>query len=299
MTTVAGKLTISIDLELAWGVWDHLTATDLRLAETAERPICAALIELFDRHQVPATWAVVAALLDEASAAARPGPKACWFAPDIIERLLNNKVGHEIGSHSGRHIYFDTASADDARADLEFAKAVHRAHGLGFDSFVFPRGAVGHLNAVAGVGLKVFNATEVGWVESARRLSRRAGQIANLLDKLLPIRPQSSGVERRGELIHIPKSMLLMGRNGPRRFVTPVVTRAKLRAGLQRAQETGGIFHLWFHPSHFYCRRDEQLATLGWFLEHSANEAAPGRVDIRTLGSYARDLVCAVPDRAV
>jgi len=292
---MVGKLTISIDLELAWGVWDHLTPADLHLAETAERPICAALIELFDRHQVAATWAVVAALLDEASAGARPGPKACWFAPDIIDRLLNNKAGHEIGSHSGRHIYFDTANADDARADLEFAKSVHCAHGLGFESFVFPRGASGHLAAVAGVGLKVFNAADVGWVESARRLGQRAGQIANLLDKLLPVPPRPARTERRGELVHIPKSMLLMGRNGPRRFVLPMVTRAKLRAGLRLAQETGGIFHLWFHPSNFYFRRDEQLATLGWFLEYAANEAAQGRVDIRTMGSYAREPACAVP----
>jgi hypothetical protein len=38
-----GALTISIDLELAWGVWDRLTPDDLRMAETAERPICAAV----------------------------------------------------------------------------------------------------------------------------------------------------------------------------------------------------------------------------------------------------------------
>jgi peptidoglycan/xylan/chitin deacetylase (PgdA/CDA1 family) len=284
----AGKLTISIDLELAWGVWDHLTPEDLRLAESAERPICAALIELFDRHQVPATWAVVAALLDEASAAARPGPRACWFAPDIVERLRQNTAGHEIGTHSGRHIYFDTASAAEARADLEFAKDLHRTHGLAFNSFVFPRGAAGHLDAVAGVGLKVCNYADVGWVESARRLGRRAGQIANLADKLLPIPPRPATVERRGDLIHIPKSMLLMGRNGLRRLALPPVTRAKLRAGLARARATGGIFHLWFHPSNFYFRRDEQLATLDWFLAHAADEAARGRIEIRTMGSYAR-----------
>lgn len=294
-----GKLTISIDLELAWGVWDHLTATDLRLAEIAERPICAALIELFDRHRVPATWAVVAALLDDASASARPGPKACWFAPDIVERLMNNKAGHEIGSHSGRHIYFDTASADDARADLEFARSVHNAHGLEFQSFVFPRCCAGHLDAVAGVGLKVFNATaDVGWVETARRLGPRPGRIANLLDKLLPVAPRPARPERRGELVHIPKSMLLMGRNGARRYILPAVTRAKLRAGLRRAQETAGIFHLWFHPSNFYYRRDEQLATLDWFLGHAAEEAAQGRIEIRTMGSYAREPACAIPDRA-
>ena len=80
-----GKLTISIDLELAWGVWDVLTADHLRLAETCERPICAALIELFDRYEVPATWAIVAALLDEASSLSRPGSKKCWYAPDVLD----------------------------------------------------------------------------------------------------------------------------------------------------------------------------------------------------------------------
>jgi peptidoglycan/xylan/chitin deacetylase (PgdA/CDA1 family) len=283
----AGKLTISIDLELAWGVWDHLTPEDLRLVESAERPICAALIDLFDRYQVRATWAVVAALLDEPSAIARPGPKACWFAPDIVDRLRQSKAGHEIGSHSGRHIYFDAASVTEARADLEFAMAVHRAHGLAFDSFVFPRGAPGHFDVVAGVGLKVCNHADVGWVESVRRFGAPAGQVANLADKLLPIAPCPATVERRGELIHIPRSMHLMGRNGLRRFVLPPVTRAKLRAGLERAQATGGIFHLWFHPSNFYYRRDEQLATLGWFLDHAANEAARGRIEFRTMGSYA------------
>ena len=139
---------------------------------------------------------------------------------------------------------------------------------------MFPRGAAGHLDAVAGVGLKVCNYADVGWVESARRLGRHAGQIANLADKLLPIPPRPATVERRGELIHIPKSM-------------PPVTRAKLRAGLSRACATGGIFHLWFHPSNFYFRREEQLATLDWFLAHAAAEAARGRIEIRTMGSYA------------
>jgi hypothetical protein len=53
---MTGKLTISIDLELAWGVWDTITPERLRLAEEAERPIAAALIAFFDRHAIPATW---------------------------------------------------------------------------------------------------------------------------------------------------------------------------------------------------------------------------------------------------
>jgi hypothetical protein len=92
--------------------------------------------------------------------------------------------------------------------------------------------------------------------------------------------------------------MLLMGRNGPRRFALPAVTRAKLRAGLRRAQRTGGIFHLWFHPSNFYFRREEQFATLDWFLAHAADEAAHGRIEIRTMGSYAGAATGAVPEHA-
>src|SRR5262249_8519897 len=135
------KLTISIDLELAWGNWDCIKPEHLRLAEAAERPICAALIGLFDRHQVPVTWAMVAALLDEASSTSRPGSKSCWFAPDIIERIVGAKVGHEIGSHGGRHVYFSDISVSQARDDLEFARAIHRANAFPFASFVFPRGA--------------------------------------------------------------------------------------------------------------------------------------------------------------
>src|SRR4051794_40372138 len=130
------KLTISIDLELAWGVWDIVTPEDLRLAEAAERPICAALIAMFDRHGVPATWAMVAALLDAESGRSRPGNLACWHAPEVIEQIVGAKVRHEIGSHGGRHIYFNRASVDEARADLEFAKSIHQAHSLPFRSLV-------------------------------------------------------------------------------------------------------------------------------------------------------------------
>jgi hypothetical protein len=281
----AGKLTISIDLELAWGVWDHLTQDDLHRAACDERPICAALIELFDRYHVPATWAVVAALLDEKSV--RTGPKEAWFAPDIVERVMRAKAGHEIGTHSGRHIYFDVASAVQARDDLEYARQIHRAHGLAFDSFVFPRAAAGHFDVVAAVGLKVCNFADVGWVERARALGCGPAKAANLVDKLLPIPPRAAMLEQRGPLIHIPRSMPLMGRNGLRCLVLPAVTQTKMRQGLAAAQGTGGIFHLWFHPSNFYFRTEEQFATLASFLAHAAEEGARGRIEIRTMGSYS------------
>ena len=81
--------------------------------------------------------------------------------------------------------------------------------------------------------------------------------------------------------------MQMLGRNGLRRFLMPQVTRAKLLLGLERAQRGGGTFHLWFHPSNFYYRRDEQLATLAWFLERAADEASRGHIEFRTMSYYA------------
>jgi hypothetical protein len=285
MTT--GKVTLSIDLELAWGVWDTITADDLRMAETQERLICAALVELFDRYQVPASWLMVAALLDETSARSRPGTPSCWYAPDVVERIVRAKVRHEIGSHGGRHIYFDQISAAEAQDDLAFAKGVHRAHGLGFESFVYPRGAVGHPDILARNGLRVVRSHDVGLLRTAHHGGRLAARAANLIDQFAPFPPRPSWPQALGPLIDIPGCMQILGRNGLRRFVLPQITRAKLWLGLERAMRAGGTFHLWFHPSNFYYRCDEQLATLSWFLARAADEAGRGRIEFRTMGSYA------------
>jgi hypothetical protein len=165
---------------------------------------------------------------------------------------------------------------------------------LPFDSFVFPRNAIGHMKVLADSGLRTFRGSDTGWTRVARGGSRRLRQALNLADKMLPIPPHPVTAQRRGGLIDVPGSMLLLGRNGPRRFVLPAVTRAKLHMGLARARRAGEIFHFWFHPSNFYYRRDEQLATLQWFLEHASEARRQGRIEIRTMGAHAGE---AGPDR--
>jgi len=282
-----GKLTISIDLELAWGYWDILTPEVLQMSASVERPICAALIELFDRHEIAATWAVVAALLDEASSASCPGSQQSWYAPDIIEKILRAKTVHEIGSHSGKHVYYDKISEAEARDDLDFAGGIHRANGLPLKSFVFPRNAVGHLDLLARAGVQVFRGPDAGWVRLAQSVGPKLGRMVTAADKFLPIPPRSVTADRRGMMVDISGSMLLPGRDGARRFILPRVMREKLRTGLERAKQTGETFHLWFHPCNFYYRQDEQLATLAWFLDHVANEVGHGRIETGTMGSHA------------
>jgi peptidoglycan/xylan/chitin deacetylase (PgdA/CDA1 family) len=284
---MAGKLTISIDLELAWGFWDILTPEILRLSEAQERPICDRLIALFDRYHIPATWAVVAAVLDRASAQGRPGNEASWYAPEIIERIRAAKTAHEIGSHGGRHVYYDRMTAVEAEADIAFIKQVHRDNGLALDSFVFPRNALGHLDLLAQAGLRTFRGPDTGWVRLAPKLGARAGKIVTFADKILPLPPTPARAQKDGALVDIPGSMLLPGRDGVRRFIVPAVSRAKLAMGLAWARRSGQTFHFWFHPCNFYYRAEEQFATLDWFFQRAAEEASRGRIEICTMGSYA------------
>jgi peptidoglycan/xylan/chitin deacetylase (PgdA/CDA1 family) len=284
---MASKLTISIDLELAWGFWDILTPDILRLSESRERPICDKLLELFDRYHIPVTWAAVAAMLDRASAQGRPGNEASWYAPEIIESIRAAKTPHDIGSHGGRHVYYDRMSATQAAEDLEFVKQVHRDNGLGLESFVFPRNAVGHLDLLARAGLRTFRGPDTGWVRLAPKLGARAGKLVTFADKILPLPPTPARAHKSGGLVDIPGSMLLPGRDGVRRFILPAVSRAKLAMGLAWAQRRGETFHFWFHPCNFYYRAEEQFATLDWFLARAAEEASRGRLEICTMASYA------------
>jgi hypothetical protein len=160
---------------------------------------------------------------------------------------------------------------------------------LGFESFVYPRGAVGHLDILARNGLRVVRSRDVGLLRTANPGGRRTARAANFIDQFLPVPPRPSWPQALGPLIDIPGCMQVLGRNGLRRFVLPQVTRAKLWLGLERAKRTGGTFHLWFHPSNFYHRGEEQLATLGWFLARAADAAGRGQIEFRTMGSYAAD----------
>ena len=66
------KLTISIDLELAWGNWDNITPYHIENIQSKERIIVERLLKIFVQYEITVTWAFVAALLSEKSAKNMP-----------------------------------------------------------------------------------------------------------------------------------------------------------------------------------------------------------------------------------
>lgn len=282
-----GVVTISIDLELAWGNWDNITRDQIELVERHERAIVARLVEIFDRYDVPVTWAIVAGLLDRTSATGRPGGEKIWYAPDVIETITTSRVRHDIGSHGGRHIYLDAVSNAQADEDLAFASSVHEANGLGFISFVFPRNKLGKKAILERHGIKVFRGEDRAWHQRVRAKQAQVGRIANLVDKMLPITPEAVLPQREEAMVNLPGSMLFMSKNGLRKFAAPGVTASKLNKGLAAAMRDGTVFHLWFHPSNFYHATESQFEVFENFVQNVRGLTDRGRIEIKPMACFS------------
>jgi len=277
-------LCISIDLELAWGIWDKPNPDYHARCAERERKIVARLLEMFETYEVAATWAIVGRLLERDPAHDQP----IWYAPDLIEQIRAARIAQDIGSHSYAHVYFGETDRERLRADLAAARRVHDEHKLPFVSFVFPRNQVAHLDLLREAGIRVFRSVDQGWhIEVRDRLGKTAGRLANLADKVLPVPPATVHPITHDGLVELPSSMLLLGRNGLRRAVHPSALAAKAMLGLERARRAGGIFHLWFHPSNFYYDTDRQLDTLERIVRRACTLRDRGQLAIQPMNEFA------------
>ncbi len=287
----AAALCVSIDLELAWGIWDKPSDEYHRLCLEKERAIVSAMLDLFASREIPTTWAIVGRLLDTSGRAPAPAAfgERIWSAPDLVEAIRNASPTHDIGSHGFAHLYFQESDRDRIREDLRSARRIHDEHGLPFTSFVFPRNQVAHLDLLAEAGIKVFRGVDTGWHAAARRrLGKLAGRAAHLADEALPIPPMVvQPISHPFGLVEVPGSMLLLGRAGVRRLVRPEIAEAKAKLGLRRAARQGGIFHIWFHPSNFYYETEVQLRILENILDEACAMRDRAEIELRTMASFA------------
>lgn len=288
-----GAFCVSIDLELAWGVADHLTPADVRRCVELEGPICERLLALFEQYRISATWAIVGRLLEKRTDCVA-AEAAAWFAPEIVASIAKAKCRQEIGSHSFEHIYFTDAAEPALRADLERARAVHRKHGYDFQSFVFPRNRVARTDLLAAAGVKIYRSTDAGLHMRFAEVNKHLRRLANLVDKVVPFAPPVvRPVLREHGIVELPSSMLFMGRNGMRKLIHPRALQRKARLGMERAHREKAIFHLWVHPSNFYFAMDSQFRTFEAMLKDASRLREAGRLDVITMGEIAREFCLA------
>ncbi|WP_436910123.1 polysaccharide deacetylase family protein [Halosimplex marinum] len=258
-----GSVVLSVDAELAWGFVDHDTPPADRV-ESGRRG-WRTLARLCEEYDAPATWAVVGHLLEDdcdgrhADHPIGPG----WFArergewadrpdltrgPELVERLRDSPVDHDIGCHTYAHVEFGAPGTTRAMAaaELERARALMDEWGIDGRSFVFPRNNVGHVDLLSDYGFEVYR-------------GRRPVERRSLPEKLATVAvgdgrpPLVEPAVDDGGLVNLPASLFLYSFEGPALRATkpvlgdPVVELVE--RGLAAAADGDGVLHLWLHPN--------------------------------------------------
>lgn len=300
-----GSIVISVDAELAWGVHDLFPLTDeQRHRVSVARDMWHRLVKLFETYDIPATWAVVGHLFTTNGTYRTDHPlgeewfgTACegmrrrpdeWLGADLIERVSDSDVSHEIGSHSFSHTVFTDISKETARIECELAQRIGRDNGLNSESFVFPRNAIAHREALADAGFTCYRGTRP---RTGPRIP--GGQGAAMLGGYLTgtVTPPlvEPTVDEYG-LVNVPASMFLGGfRERPWTtldavYVDPGTRLAKL--GIDAACNRDGILHLWLHPNDLTSER--YVERVREVLSYLSRRRQEGMVSVETMGQVAR-----------
>ncbi len=305
-----GIFCISIDYEFAWGYADTpLSDADKKRIEK-EVDIVNRLIILFQKYNVPATWAVVGHLLEKNCSwnGNMPHPEyprpiyvnekndwffqhpkkekkddVLWFdSKKLIEKIAQSKINHEIGSHSYAHLLYNekTTQKKAIDVDIENMERVHIDNEFSSLSFIFPRNVEGYHKKLEEAGVKYYRGNSKKWYDKLPGLAYRLG---HLVDYFLPgVRTTVPQIHNSG-LINIPESMLFLGRNGMRKIITPSKMLRKARSGLKKASQRKEIFHLWFHPSNFSYDTETQFAVFEDILREAVQLREKKDLNIMTM----------------
>ncbi len=274
--TDSRSIVLSIDAELAWGFHDLQTQPADRIESARESWLT--LLDLFERNDLPATWAVVGHLFlercngrhedhpaGEEWFARDPGGVASstseWFGRDLIEAILDSDVGHEIGSHSFSHVEFGApeTTPEIAAAELRHSREAATEYELEPTSFVFPRNNIGYRELLAEHGFTCYRgATPLRWYDEVPL--RRAGKFLSWGSGTSAPPIVTPTVDQHG-LVDIPASLYLFDFEGPPRTAVETVTTdpvvRQVELGIERlANAREGVFHLWLHPNNITTARD-------------------------------------------
>lgn len=311
---------LSLDTELMWGSFHRMTPAQFEAGYPDVRGTIRAILDLLERYEMAATWAVVGHLFLErcerdANGRAHPemvhpqqrwwsgdwymhdpcsdrGRDPLWYGPDIVDLIQGAKVPQDIGSHSFAHPHFgDPAmTREAAAADLDACMAAAKARGIELRSFVYPSNSEGHHDLLRDRGFSAFRGT--GPEEArVRRLPRPVRRPVRLATQVLGASPLvGRPTETLPGLWDIPASSLLLTRTGLRSLATRTARLRRVRAGIAAARRTGSVFHLWTHPWNLADDPSFHIALLRDILEGVARDREAGLLRVETMAGMAARL---------
>ncbi|QNK01053.1 polysaccharide deacetylase family protein [Dyella telluris] len=296
-----GIFTVSLDLELYWGVRDKRSIQDYEANLRGERRAIEEMLATFEAHGVHATWATLGFIFftDVNELRARlpqdtpaysdsvlsPYPyieEHEWgeddqyhFAPEVIE-LIRSHPGQEIGTHTFSHYYClePGQTADAFRADLAAAIDTAHARGIDIQSLVFPRnqGNPEYLSMLQELGIRCYRGNESAPFYTPRNQDQQNPWVRGLrlLDAYVNVTGHNTySFEEcaQSRPYNIPSSRFLRPYSPSFAWMEELRLH-RIKRAMRHAAINKRLFHLWWHPHNFGAHIDENQRFLTKILSY-------------------------------
>lgn len=290
---MAGQLVVSLDFELFWGMLDQCPLEAYEDHVLGGRNAIPALLDLFQKYGIHATWATVGFQFGESygeiapffpEEALRPtyekeslnpypwfgkigsdeASAPCFYAGSLLKTIAATP-GQEIGTHTFSHFYCREKGQTlrQFAADMASAKAVARAKGFDVTSVVLPRNQCEpeYTAVLRQLGFTAYRDEENDWIHKKIHF-RPLLRALRLLDVYLPLTgfggytPRDEGGIRNltGSRMYKPIFPPLMALEG--------LKLHRIKAQMRHAAKNNLTFHLWWHPHNIGVRTQEHLRQL-------------------------------------
>lgn len=297
-----GKLVISLDFELFWGVRDKRTIAGYGPNILGVQQVIPALLDAFDRYGVKGTFSTVGFLFarnKEELLSFMPDRKPLYTDPRLspypeiatigndesadpyhfgfsLLKMIRENGRHEIGTHTFCHYYClePGQGPEDFRADLDAAQKIAEAMGLRIRSLVFPRNQFNseYLSVCQASGLDSYRGNPASWLYAGRNkneesLFRRALRIMDAYINISGQHCHTPDYMMNGPLVNVAASRFLRPWSRKLRWLEPLRLH-RIKRAMRHAAKNKLLFHLWWHPHNFGANLNENMHFLEEILRY-------------------------------
>lgn len=292
-----GKLVVSLDFELLWGVFDKVDWREKIEYFQNTRELIPQILQLFQKYKISCTWATVGMLFNEnwdewnsnipsflpdyqneklsayrygRSIQSKKTEKLC-FAPDMIQQIRNTEF-QEIGTHTYSHYYClePGQTLETFKTDLQKSIEMASKFNLNLQSLVFPRNQFNerYLGICADLGLVNIRSNPNNWYWKNTQKDSLLQKVFRTGDAYLGFNNNSYSQKEimNSNGIKTQKASRLL-----RPYSSGSLNSLKLRrifSEMQTAAKKGGIYHLWWHPHNFGQNPHESILELTSVIMH-------------------------------
>lgn len=297
-----GRLVISLDFELYWGVYDAFNKSAYADNIRGARQAIPEILKTFETYNIEATWAIVGMLnvknMKEL-ASFRPmklpqytnpdlsaythmdhtripeNEYALYFAPELIQ-LIKHTPRQEIGSHTFSHYYCleKGQTLEDFISDAHaFSKVMDAVTGR-VGSIVFPRNQVNedYLSACRKLGINAYRGNEQGWIykmkgDDRKHIVKRGLRLLDMYINIFGSQSYKMPEAAENAPLNIRGSRQLKSASPKWDWMEERRLQRILKSMTYAAQK-GEVYHLWWHPHNFGIHLDRNIMFLKRILRH-------------------------------